>query len=87
MTGYFYQTLKLVSADITTTEKWRYIRFHENLYKVDRRMILKQAHDDGLAEGSESEKLKIARKMKDRGRSVKEIAEDTGLSVETIEKL
>ena len=76
-------------------EKWRDIRFHENLRKVDERMLLKQAqidghkegHIEGLAEGSENEKLVIARKLKGRGRPVEEIAEDTGLSVDVVEKL
>ena len=68
-------------------EKWRYIRFHENLHKIDRRMILKQAKIDGHMEGLAEGKTEIARKMKVRGRPVDEIAEDTGLSVDVIDKL
>ena len=72
-------------------EKWRDIRFHENLRKVDERMLLKQAqidgHKEGLAEGREGEKLNIALKMKSRGRPIDEIAEDTGLSVDVVKDL
>ena len=64
-------------------EKWRDRRFHENLWKVDERMLLKQA----MIDGRESEKLEIARKLKDIGRPIEEIAEGTGLSTELVERL
>ena len=71
-------------------EELRYIRFHNNLAKVDKRMMLKAAHEDGHKEGLEEGLMKgkaeIARKMKSIGRPVEEIAEITGLSVEEIEK-
>ena len=84
-------------------EELRYIRFHNNLAKVDKRMMLKAAHDDGhkeglakgkeeglvkgLAKSSEGEKIEIARKMKNKGHPVDEIADITSLSNEVIEKL
>jgi len=45
------------------------------------------ARKEGLAEGRAEGILEIARKMKARGRPSTEIAEDTGLSIEVIEKL
>ena len=42
---------------------------------------------EGRTEGRIDEKFDIARKLKARGRSLKEIAEDTGLSIKHIEKL
>jgi len=80
-------------------EKWRDIQFHKNLWKVDERMLFEQARIDGHAEGhaeghveGRSEgliegKLEIAGKMKKAGRPFNEIAEFTGLSLETINKL
>ena len=47
----------------------------------------KAAREAGHAEGRADEKLEIARKMKARGRSLPEIVEDTGLSLEAVEKL
>ena len=48
---------------------------------------LAEGHDEGLAEGETKGKLEIARKMKTAGRPVGEIAEFTGLSMDTIEQL
>jgi len=44
-------------------------------------------HTEGLAEGHIEEKYAIAKKMKNRGRPLSEIVEDTGLSAEAVEKL
>ena len=47
-------------------------------------------HEKGHAEGLEkghAEKLEIARKLKARGRPLSEIVEDTGLSMEDVEKM
>jgi len=41
----------------------------------------------GLEQGRDQGTIEIARKMKARGRPLKEIIEDTGLSPEAIEKL
>ena len=76
-------------------EKWRDIHFHKNLWKEDERMrklyvreqALAEGHAEGLAKGEAKKSLEIARKMKGRGRPLAEIAEDTGLSIEAIEKL
>jgi len=72
---------------MSLVEKWRDIQFHKNLWKVDERMLLEQAKIDGHAEGLNEGKLEIAAKMKRAGHSFNEIAELTGLSLETIEKL
>lgn len=64
-------------------EKWRDYQFHKNLYKEDERMLLLQARTDGHTEKA----IEIARKMKNRGRSLAEIVEDTGLSPEDAAKL
>jgi predicted transposase/invertase (TIGR01784 family) len=46
-----------------------------------------EGHAEGLEKGLAEGKLEIARKMKNAGRSFTEIAEFTGLSAETVEKL
>ena len=43
--------------------------------------------DQGLSQGREQSTLEIARKMKNRGRPIEEVAEDTGLSLDIIMKL
>jgi predicted transposase/invertase (TIGR01784 family) len=45
------------------------------------------ARDEGMAKGIEKGTLEIARKMKNAGRPLSEIAEFTGLPVRTIERL
>jgi predicted transposase YdaD len=47
----------------------------------------KEGRQEGKKEGRQEEKLEIAQKMKNRGLSVSQIAEDTGLSVEEVIKL
>ena len=63
--------------------RWRDYQFHKNLWKEDERMLLLQAR----TEGAECKTLEFALKMKNRGRPLAEIVEDTGLPVETIERL
>ena len=46
-----------------------------------------EGREEGIEEGMELEKIKIANKMKNKGISLQEIAEFTGLSYEFIEKL
>ena len=46
-----------------------------------------EGHDKGLAEGLNKASLDIAQKMKNAGRPLSEIAEFTGLSMETITQL
>ena len=46
-----------------------------------------EGHAEGHAQGLAEANLEIARKMKARGRPIEEIAEDTDLSLEVIEKL
>jgi len=52
-----------------------------------RREGLAEGREEGLARGREEGILKIARKMKNAGRPLSEIAEFTGLPVETIEQM
>lgn len=80
-------------------ERWRNLQFHKNLWKVDERMLQEQlridghaaghaaGHAEGHAEGFTAGLTEVALRMKNRGRPAAEIAEDTGLSIETIEKL
>ena len=44
-------------------------------------------HQDGVSEGENNKALEMARKMKDKGMSVKDIAEISGLSKQCIEEL
>ena len=46
-----------------------------------------QGHDKGHAKGFDEGIYAIAKKLKDRGRPLSEIVEDTGLSAEAVEKL
>jgi predicted transposase/invertase (TIGR01784 family) len=46
-----------------------------------------EARIKGHAEGHAEEKYAIAKKMKDAGRPLAEVAEITGLSADTVEKL
>ena len=70
----------------------KYIRqmgeIKNNMERASRIAYLqKEARATGHTEGREKRNLEIARKMKDRGRPLAEIAEDTDLSIETIAKL
>jgi predicted transposase/invertase (TIGR01784 family) len=72
-------------------EKWKDIRFHKNLWKVDERMLFEQAkidgHAEGLTKGIAQEKLEVARNALAKGLSVEMIHEITGLDIETIKSL
>jgi predicted transposase/invertase (TIGR01784 family) len=59
----------------------------EEKYVLDTQSKLVHAKRKGRAEGRTEEKLEIARKMKEMGLPVSQIAEVTGLTVEAIEKL
>jgi predicted transposase/invertase (TIGR01784 family) len=48
---------------------------------------LQKGRAEGLAEGHAEKALEIARKMKNAGRPLSEIAEFTGLDIETLEQL
>ena len=57
---------------------------------LDEKAIYAKGIDDGIKAGEEKlkkEKLEIAKKLKNKEISINEIAEITGLSKETIEKL
>jgi predicted transposase/invertase (TIGR01784 family) len=84
------------AKNMSLLEKWKDIRFHKNLWKVDERMLFEQAKIDGHAEGKAQgmiegkaegiaqEKLEIARNALAKGLSVEMIHEITGLDIETI---
>ena len=84
---------------LSLRERWRDYQFQKHIWKMDQRALEDQiridARDAGLAEGraeghaeGQTEKtIEIARKMKNRGRPLTEIAEITGLSPEEIEKI
>jgi predicted transposase/invertase (TIGR01784 family) len=42
---------------------------------------------EGIAIGKSEREIEIAQKMKDRGRPLEEIVEDTGLDIDTIKSL
>ena len=61
--------------------------YAEEERKKARQEGLRDGRDEGLKEGLEKSRLEIAMKMKIRGLSLECIAEDTGLSLETVERL
>jgi predicted transposase/invertase (TIGR01784 family) len=75
---------------LSLSEKWRDYWFHEHLRRMDNRALREQWRIDGraegLAEGMQQGKIEDAKKMKELGYSVQQIAEVTGLSAEEIEK-
>jgi predicted transposase/invertase (TIGR01784 family) len=64
-------------------KRWRLMKEQESLWQTDIRIMKEDAVEEGKIEG----KIEIALKLKKRGMPVTEIAEDTGLSLEDIEKL
>jgi predicted transposase/invertase (TIGR01784 family) len=74
--------IQIRQMDRRAIEKQRQIDLAESLAKG-----LEEGRAEGHAEGHAEEKYAIAKKLKDRGRPLSEIAEDTGLSVEEVEKL
>ena len=72
-------------------EQTRRHYWKREMARRDQRGQLAFARDEGLAEGRAEGlaegKLEIARKMKNRGRPLTEIAEITGLTLEAIEQL
>jgi uncharacterized membrane protein len=62
--------------------------FYENLKRTQEKALVGDTPmENRPGETAEEEKLEIARKMKDRGRPLDEIVEDTGLSHDIVEKL
>jgi predicted transposase/invertase (TIGR01784 family) len=73
---------------------WRQFWFEVQIRQMDARARQKQINIDlaesrakGFDEGRLEGKYAIAKKLKDRGRPLSEIVEDTGLSAEAVEKL
>jgi predicted transposase/invertase (TIGR01784 family) len=64
-----------------------YMKFAREMAATKNKMDLAQERYEGRKEGRADEKLEIARRMKNRGRPLEEIVEDTGLSSATIEQL
>jgi len=81
---------------VSLLEKWRELRFHKNLAKVDERMLLLQAkmdgHEEGKAEGKAEgriegradEKLEIARNLLAEGSTPEFVQKITGIDLEII---
>jgi len=65
---------------------WAYERYKMALsdYTSEMNYARDKAMKKGRTEGRNDEKLEIARKMKNAGRPLSEIAEFTGLTIETI---
>ena len=68
-----------------TDERRQYEESRKDMW--DYFSTMKTAVDKGRAEGRAEGILSIARKMKQRGKSISEIAEMTDLSLDEIEKL
>jgi len=68
---------------VSLLEKWRELRFHKNLAKVDERMLILQAKMDG----HEEKALEIARNALAKGSTPEFVQDITGLSLDEIEKL
>jgi predicted transposase/invertase (TIGR01784 family) len=76
-------------------KRWRLMKEQESLWRTDIRIMKEDAVEEGkiegkiegIKEGKIEGKIEIARKLKKRGRPATEIAEDTGLPVDEIEKL
>jgi predicted transposase/invertase (TIGR01784 family) len=77
------QALKKVSRD---QERWARALFREKA-AMDYRSGMLSARRAGLTQGRAESQLEIARRLKARGRSAAEIAEDTGLPLETVQNL
>jgi len=79
------------SKSMSFFERWRDIRFHKNLQKVDERMLLLQAKMDGEEEGKaigrEEEKLANARNALAKGISLDIVQDITGLDLDTLKEL
>jgi len=75
------------SKKMSLLERWRDIRFHKNLWKVDERMRLEQVKMDGHEGGKKEAKLEIARNALAEGLSPEFVQKITGLSLDEIEKL
>jgi predicted transposase/invertase (TIGR01784 family) len=56
-------------------------------YKADMREAKLRSHAEGLAEGRNKASFDIARNLKGMGLPISQIAEGTGLSIETITQL
>ena len=73
----------LTLKQMSWLEERRMIKEQLSLWEADDQTRKQAAHAEGKAE----ERLEIARRMKARGRTVEEIAEDTGLSAREIARL
>jgi predicted transposase/invertase (TIGR01784 family) len=73
---------ELLNVDNISPEEW-------GLSKIEagRKIVLEQTWENGLEEGVLRKARIVAKKLKSRGMSSQDIAEDTGLSIEEIESL
>lgn len=70
----------------TTVQKWKEELLQEGLQQGLQKGKLEGRYE-GLLEGKKEGKLETARKLKQKGMDLAEIAEITGLSPEDLEKL
>jgi predicted transposase/invertase (TIGR01784 family) len=65
----------------------RWLTDQKNALNYKYRLGREEGREEGMEEGEAAKALKIAKKMKDRGIPLDQIAEDTGLSLEKIAAL
>ena len=82
---------KKVLEEISEDERERRLTELREKYIMDQQAIHDHGYDkgweSGIEEGSKQEKIKIAKRLKEKGIDIKIIAEVSGLTKEEIEKL
>ena len=70
---------------LTEAERIEYVIYRKNISSIEYKY--ETYFEKGIEKGEKNKQLEIARKMKNRGYPVADIAEDTGLTKSDIEKL
>ena len=78
---------KEVLDEISEDEHEQYLAHLREKYIFERQGIEEAGFDKGLAQGSKSKQIEIAKKMKEDNIDIKAIMKYTGLTKEEIEKL
>ena len=79
--------VKKVLEEISQDERERRLTELREKYIMDQQAIHDHGYDKGVEAGSKQEKIKIAKRLKEKGIDIKIIAEVAGLTKEEIEKL